>query len=181
VAAIACERKYPGIIGRLADEGHRIAYHTFEHKMEEVKNASSSWFSRDYDAWIYLFRRLLGSEKFAKSFFYGARAPGGYFTNSFIDFCRNKHLIPYGWSITSKDLDRGTLITKGDILLLHVVNTDEEFLYKLTEFTDRQLTPTTISCLISSNSCTQVEEEEEEDGKDNLPNHQPRYCKSDII
>jgi len=152
-AAISCEGKYPGILSRLADEGHRIAYHTYSHDGNEIQKAKSSWLSSDYDDWMSLFKSILGSARFKKAFFRGARAPGGAFTDEFIRFTQKKGLTPYGWFSDPSTFNRGIPIKKGEILLLHVRFSDEDYLARLDEFTDGPLIPTTISCLQSQESC----------------------------
>ncbi len=149
VAVLNLENKMPGIWQRVANEGHKIGYHTMYHN-DESPYLSTREYIEDFDLWKRSLVSVMGEKNLEKSFSGLARAVGGYFSPQFLSFCRIKGLIPCGWSITPtpENFRQGHKVRPGDIVLYHVRKTDLEYLRWLLSEPGIKLNATDINSLI---------------------------------
>jgi|GEM_PF-3762168 len=152
-ATMNAERFKPGLMKRLAEAGHGIGYHSMWHDYEQAQRATLNEWIDDYRQWLQVHQETLGQELAARSLKKYARAPGGYFTYPFLSMCQVEGLTPYGWSSDPSSFTRKVEIERGDILLLHVRYPDIEYIKNLGEYTDGDLTPTTLGCLRGEGGC----------------------------
>lgn len=125
------EQVYPGILQRLSDQGHFLAYHTVSHaSIEELSEKSADWFATDYASWLGQIEGYLREDS-KESIKPWARAPWGLFTNAFLKMCEEKGLLPFAWSADEGTLARNFVLNNGDILLFHVRKSSVEWIKKL--------------------------------------------------
>jgi peptidoglycan/xylan/chitin deacetylase (PgdA/CDA1 family) len=128
-AAEVCDKEKKGLIRRVVEEGHDIGYHTVTHRRaSQLAKNSTAWFIEDYRKWTEIIRRLVGSGLPGHGIKPVARAPGGYFSPTFLGMCNQLGLIPVGWKHTTETVARGQKIHQGDILLMHVTEADNKLL-----------------------------------------------------
>ena len=107
-----------GLWKRLAGSGHEIGYHSYDHR--HPGSLSDTEYLIDYERWRAALRDALGVEPAVRF----ARPPYGEASDSFLNLCAQRSLVPVTWSANRQALaGRGTL-RGGDIVLLHV--TDDE-------------------------------------------------------
>lgn len=120
------ERKDPGVWKRFYEKGHEIGYHSYDHTNPEVMSADSV--VADYDRWLGALREVLGTEPVVRF----ARPPFGNTSDSFLEMCTLRGLVPTmwstGWGGPTEDVVNYTVpkIRKGDIVLLHTRAEDME-------------------------------------------------------
>lgn len=126
------EKEKPGLMHKLVEAGHQIGYHTLTHRRSRTLSLNSKgWFIQDYRAWIKLLELKIGKEDTGRAVLPVARAPGGYFSLTFLGMCDSLHLTPVGWTAVIGEIEPSkSLLRQGDILLAHVTSTDAELLGK---------------------------------------------------
>jgi peptidoglycan/xylan/chitin deacetylase (PgdA/CDA1 family) len=146
-AVVAIEREKPGLMHKLVEAGHQIGYHTLTHRRSRTLSLNSKeWFIQDYRAWKKLLENKMGKEAVNQAVLPIARAPGGYFSPTFLGMCDSLHLIPIGWTAVIGEMEPSkNLLQQGEILLAHVTSTDAELLEKylldLRQIAEKGLTP----------------------------------------
>src|SRR3990167_4301714 len=129
--AIYCEQKVPGIVQRLVDEGHYLAYHTMGHdSIEKLSSVGVEWFRQDYQKWEEHIKKYLRPDSFG-AIKPWARAPWGLFNSTFMQLCKEKDLAAFFWSADEGTLSRRIPLKKGDIILFHARATSVEWISKL--------------------------------------------------
>jgi peptidoglycan/xylan/chitin deacetylase (PgdA/CDA1 family) len=117
---------------RLADEGHEIAYHSFDHGLlEELRLWGVAEWSEDYERWAASMRTLVGDGIFELAVRPYARAPYGLFNAAFLGMTMEKDLVPVSWSVDDGTLSTRIYLTDGDILMLHVSSIDARLLSEI--------------------------------------------------
>ncbi len=126
------EKEKPGLMHKLVEAGHQIGYHTLTHHRSRTLSLNSKeWFIQDYRAWKKLLEYRMGKEDTNRAVLPVARAPGGYFSRTFLGMCDSLHLTPIGWTAVIGEIEPSkNLLRQGDILLAHVTSTDSELLGK---------------------------------------------------
>ena len=111
--------KDPGVWKRFYDKGHEIGYHSFDHTNPEVMSAEDV--VADYDRWLDALREVLEIEPSVRF----ARPPYGNTSQSFLNMCAQRGLVPTmwstGWGGPTESVVNYTVpkILPGDIVLLH--------------------------------------------------------------
>jgi peptidoglycan/xylan/chitin deacetylase (PgdA/CDA1 family) len=146
-AVAAIEREKPGLMHKLVKAGHQIGYHTLTHRRSRTLSLNTKeWFIQDYRAWKRLLEYKMGKEDANQAISPIARAPGGYFSPTFLGMCDSLHLVPVGWTTVIDEIGPSkNLLRQGDIVLLHVTPTDadllEIYLADLNLIAEKGLTP----------------------------------------
>ncbi len=110
----------PELLKRAVEEGNEICYHSMHHNQEVIGSWTKDDWIKDYEAWEVLMKEMLGQELYDMGVKKYARAPGGFFSNSFLAMAREKELIPFSWNTSSEYWGRGVKPKGGDILIIHV-------------------------------------------------------------
>ena len=135
--SIRAERKYPGIMKRMAENGNEIAYHTMVH--EKPDGAwQLDYLIGDYHTWLGHHYEILGEELYYKAVKPFARAPWDNFSKPFLRMCQHERLLPVSWSNDPGSFNRGQDIVCGDIFLIHVRESDLAYLHVFAEQTGTQ-------------------------------------------
>jgi len=147
-ALLSTEQKDPGIWVRFQNKGQEIGYHSFDHTNPEVMSASTV--IADYDRWMDALRQVLGKEPTVRF----ARPPFGNTSQSFLQMCTQRGLVPTmwstGWGGPTESVVNYTVpkIQRGDIVLLHTRVEDMDTTEKaLPELADRGIQTVTMSQL----------------------------------
>ena len=129
-AARVAEGERPGIIRRLVEEGNEIGYHTVSHTSPKALSLNGvSWFIDDYSTWLEMMQGFVGEGIPGYGIRDFARAPGGFFSRSFIQFCEEMSQVPVGWNrMTGSVGFWQEEMHRGDILLMHVTPKEARFL-----------------------------------------------------
>jgi peptidoglycan/xylan/chitin deacetylase (PgdA/CDA1 family) len=107
-----------GLWKRLAGYGHEIGYHGYDHRHPSRQSDIECLI--DYDRWLAACRQALGAEPAVRF----ARPPYGETSDSFLNLCARRGLVPVTWSANRQALARRSTLRGGDIILMHV--DDEE-------------------------------------------------------
>ena len=104
----------------LLNRGIEVAYHTMHHPSveDQRRNYNRARWIEDYDEWKSLAMETYGEKAHYKVKPY-ARAAGGYFSESFLEMCETRGLMPIGWSKDPYVVSRGASIRSGDIFQTH--------------------------------------------------------------
>ena len=129
-AARVAEETRPGIIRRLVEEGNEIGYHTVSHTSPKALSLNGvNWFIDDYGIWLEMMQGFVGEDISGYGIRDFARAPGGYFSRSFMQFCEEMSLVPVGWNRMTGGVGFWQdELHRGDILLMHVTPKEARFL-----------------------------------------------------
>ena len=103
----------------LLTKGIEIGYHTMHHPSvaDQRRNYNCARWIEDYDEWLEHALETCGDRRYKVKPY--ARAAGGYFSESFLEMCDARGLMPIGWSKDPYVLTRGDSIRSGDIFLTH--------------------------------------------------------------
>ena len=126
LVATASRRLGPERLARLVEEGHEIAYHSYNHDdLEVLQSWGTKEWSEDYGKWVAAMRDLLGPELYAQGVKPYARAPYGLFSFGFVQMSEDKHLQWFGWDTDVHAIHR-IPAQDGDVILGHIRNSDLE-------------------------------------------------------
>ncbi len=143
--SIRADRKYPGIMKRMAELGNEIGYHTMTHELPKG-GWQLDWLIGDHNSWLNYHKELLGEELFQKAVKPLARAPWDNFSKPFLRMCEHQRLLPVSWSNDPGSFNRGQSMNSGDIFLLHVRESD---LHYFKDFSDyKPIKPVPLGFLI---------------------------------
>jgi peptidoglycan/xylan/chitin deacetylase (PgdA/CDA1 family) len=140
--------KDPGIWKRFYDKGHEIGYHSFDHTNPEVMSTKDVL--ADFDRWLDALREVLAIEPVV----HFARPPYGNTSESFLNMCAQRGLVPTmwstGWGGPTESVVNYTVpkILPGDIVLLHTRPEDMQTTADaLPELAERGIQPVTLTHL----------------------------------
>ena len=141
------EREKPGLLHPLVQSGNQIGYQFLSyHHSKTLSLNSTEWFIQDYLTWKLLLREVIGEDDTVRGVRPVARAPGGYFSPSFLVMRERLDLIPIGWNaLNDTIIPHKKFLQKGDILLMQVTLTDvnllKGYLSDLGSIAEKSLSP----------------------------------------
>lgn len=142
------QTKDPGVWKRFHERGHEFGYHSFDHTNPQLLSAQEV--IDDYDHWLDALTSVLETDPQVRF----ARPPFGITSDSFLEMCAARGLVPTMWSTGWGGPTERVIIStvpklrRGDIVLLHTRPEDMDTTnLALPELYARGIAPVTLSRL----------------------------------